>query len=68
MIPCELDIKSTPFSDKKIITPEIELSPSGNIIGFNLLNDEYFTITYVIDNIPNSPVGNQLPIQARKMR
>ena len=53
MIPRELDITPTPFSDTTIITYEIELTPAGKEIGFNLLNDEYFTITYVTDTIPN---------------
>ena len=44
LIPCELDIKSTPFSDTTIITYKIELPPSGKEFGFNLLGDEDFTI------------------------
>ena len=52
-IPRELDITPTPFSDTTIITYEIELTHAGKKIGFNLLNDEYFTITYVTDTIPN---------------
>ena len=43
-ITCELDLTSTPFSDTKIITYEIKLPPSGKKFGFNLLDDEYFTI------------------------
>ena len=66
MIPYELDIKVTTFSYTKIITYEIELPTSGKKIGFNLLYDEYFTILYVIDIIPNSPAGHQLPTQAKK--
>ena len=46
---------------------EIELTPAGKKIGFNLFYDEYFTIPYVIDTIPNSPAGHQLPTQANKM-
>ena len=49
-----------------MIINEIELSPSGKKIGFNLLYDKYFTITYVIDTIISSPSGNQLPTQAKK--
>ena len=64
MIPCELDITSTPFSDTKIITYEIELPLSGNKVGFNLLDDEDFTIPYITDTIPNSPAGHKLPSQA----
>ena len=43
LIPCKLDIISTPFSDNKINTYDIELPPSGKKIGFNLLDDEYFS-------------------------
>ena len=64
-ISSELDIKSTIFCDTIILTYEIELTPAGMKIGFNLLDDEYFTITYVIDTIQNSPAG-QLPKQAKK--
>ena len=66
MIPCELDLTSTPFYDTKILTYEIELPPSGKKIDINLLDDEYFTMTYVIDTIPNSLAGHQLPTQANK--
>ena len=66
MILCELDLTSTPFCDTKIITYEIELPPSGNKIGFNLLDDEYFTIPFVTKTIPNSPSGHQLPTQDKK--
>ena len=41
----------------------MELPPSGNKVGFNLLDDEYFTIPYITDTIPNSPAGHQLPTQ-----
>ena len=44
MIPCELDLTFTPFRDETIITYEIELPPSGKKIGFNLLDDEDFTV------------------------
>ena len=40
LIPCKLDLKSTPFSDETIITYDIELPPSGKKIGFNLLDDQ----------------------------
>ena len=40
--------------------------PAGTKIYFNLLDDEYFTISYVIDTIPNSPDSHQLPTQAKK--
>ena len=45
LIPCELDLTSTPFSDTRIITYDIELPPSGKKVGINLLDDEDFTIT-----------------------
>ena len=66
LIPCELDLTSTPFCDTSIITYEIELPTSGNKIGFNLLDDEYFTIPCITDTIPNSPSGHQLPTQAKR--
>ena len=52
--------------DETIITYYIELPPSGKKIGFILLDDEYFTIRYITDNIPNSPSGHQLPYQAKR--
>ena len=66
LIPWEPDLKSTPFSDETIITYDIELPPSGKNIGFNLLDDEDFTIPYITDTIPNSPDGHQLPSQAKR--
>ena len=63
-IPCELDLTPTPIFDTTILTYEIELPPSGNKDGFNLLDDEKFTIPYIADKIPNSPAGHQLPTQA----
>ena len=48
-----------------MITYEIELPPSGNKVGFNLLDDEYFKITYIINAIPNTPSSHQLPSQAK---
>ena len=65
MIPCELDLTFTTFSDTTIITYEIELPPSVNKVGFNLLDDEDFTIPYITDTIPNSPAVHQLPSQAK---
>ena len=67
LIPFELYIRSTPFCDKTIVTYEIELPPAGKKIGFDLLDDEYFTIPCVIDTIPNSPAGHQLPTQDNKI-
>ena len=65
-ISCELDLTSTSFRDKIILTYEIELPPSGKKVGFNLLDDEDFIITYITDKIPNSPSGNQLRTQAKR--
>ena len=50
--------------DTTILTNEIELPPSGNKVGFDLLDDEYFTIPYITDTIPNSSSGHQLPKNA----
>ena len=66
LIPCELDLTSTPFRYTKIITYEIVLPPSVKKFGFNLLDDEYFTIPYITDTIPNSPSGHQLPEKAKQ--
>ena len=66
LIPCEIDLTSTLFCDKKILTYEIELTPSGQKVGFNLLDDEYFTIPYITDTIPNPPDSHQLPTQAKR--
>ena len=66
MIPCELDLTYTTFSNTPIITYEIDLPPSGKKIGFNVLYDEYFTIPCITDTIPNSPAGHQLPTQAKR--
>ena len=52
-IPCELDVTYNSFRDKTILTCEIELPPSGKKIGLNLLDDEYYTIPYIIDTILN---------------
>ena len=65
LIPCELDLTSTPFIDETIIIYDIELPPSRKKIGFNLLDDEAFTIPYIIDTIHNSPAIHQLPSQAK---
>ena len=66
LIPCELDLTSTPFSDATIITYDIELPPSGKKDGFKLLDDEDFTIAYINDTIPNSPYGHQLLTQTKR--
>ena len=64
MIPYEIDLTSTTFSDTTIITYEIELPPSGKKVGFNLLDDE--EIPHITDTTPNSPDGNQLKSQAKR--
>ena len=66
MIPCKLDLTSNPFSNTTILTYEIKLPPSGKKIGFDLLDDEYFTIPYVTDTIPNSLAGHQLSTQDKQ--
>ena len=47
-----------------MITYDIELPPYGKKVGFNLLDDEDFTIPFITDTIPNLPDGNQLSSQA----
>ena len=42
------------------------LRHSGNKIGLNLLDDEDFTIHYVIDKITHLPSVHQIPTQASK--
>ena len=65
--PISPDLTSNPFCYTKILAYEIQLPPSGKEVGFNLLDDKYFTIPYVPDTIPNSPDGHQLPTQAKKI-
>ena len=65
LIPFELDFTSTTFSNPTILTYEIELPPSGKKIGFNLLDDEDFTIPYFTDTIPNFPAGHKILTQAK---
>ena len=65
LIPCEIYPTSTSFHDTTIIIYEIELPPSENKVCFNLLDDEYFTIRYITDTIPNSSAGRQLPTQSK---
>ena len=65
MIKFEIDLTSTPFSNTTILTYEIGLPPSGKNI-FILLDDEYFTIPYVTDTIPNFPFGNKPPTQSKQ--
>ena len=65
LIPCQLNLTSIPFRDTTTLTYEIQLPPSGKKIRFDLLDDEYFTITYITDKIPNSPTSHQIPTQAQ---
>ena len=66
LILCELGLTSTPFRDTTILTYETGLPPAGKKIVIYLLDDEYFTITYVIDTIPNEPASHQLPTQDKR--
>ena len=66
MIPCELHLTYTQFSDTIVIAYEIELPPSGKKVGFNLLDDEDFKIPYITDTIPNSPAVHQIPSHAKR--
>ena len=66
LIPCKLDLTSTPFRDETMITYDIELPPCGKKVGFNLLDDEDFTIPYITDTTPKFPAGHQLPSQAKR--
>ena len=59
MIIYEFDLASNKFYDTTILTYEIELPPARRKIGFNLLDNEDFTILYIIDKTPNEPAGNQ---------
>ena len=66
LVPCEIYPTSNTFYDAIILTYQSQLPPSGNKIGFNLLGDEYFTIHYITDTIPNLTPDNQPPTQAKK--
>ena len=66
LIPFEIDLTSAPFGDKTILAYEIDLPISGKNVGFNLLNDEHFTIPYDVDTIPNSPSSHQFTTKAKK--
>ena len=44
----------------------MELPPSRRKIGFNLLDDQNFTIPYITDTISNLPAGHQIPSQAKR--
>ena len=60
MIPCEFDLTSISFHDQINPTRKINLPPVGKRIGFNLLDDKYFTTTYVIGTIINSPANPKI--------
>ena len=49
-----------------MFTYEIQLFPSENKTGFNLLDDENFTFTYVTGTTPNSPSGHKIPTQTKR--
>ena len=66
LITRKLDLISNTFSNIKITKYNIELPPSGKKVGFNLLDDEDFTIPYITDTVPNSPAGHQLRSQAKR--
>ena len=66
MITCELDLISTPFCDTTVLTHEVELPASGKKVGSNILDDEYFTIPYIADTIPNSPDTHKFSTQAKQ--
>ena len=61
LIPCDIDLTSNLFCDTPSLAYTIELPPAGKKVGFNLLDDEDFTIPYVTDTIPNPPAGHQPP-------
>ena len=65
LVPCELDLTPIPFWDSSMITYVIELPPDGKQTGFNLLDVKYFTISYIIDTIPNLPYWNKFQTQAK---
>ena len=66
LIPCDIDLTSTPFCDTKILTYKTGLPPSRKKVGFNLLDDEYFKIPFITDTILNSLAGHQLPAQVKQ--
>ena len=66
LISCELDLTSTPFHDKTMITYEIELPPSGRKVGFNVLDDEDFKSPSITDTTPNSPSIRHLTAQDKR--
>ena len=65
MVPCYLYLTPTIFIDATIITYELELPPAGRENGFNLLDEDDFTIPYIIDTIANSLGGHKITTQAK---
>ena len=65
LIPCKPDITSTTYSDTTISNMKLIHLPLGKV-SFNLLNDEYFTIPYITDTIPNSPGYHQLTTRSKR--
>ena len=66
MIPYELDLTYTPFSDTTILRYIIELPTAGEKFCLNLLDDEDFTIPHVTYAIPNLTAGHKIPTKAKK--
>ena len=62
----ELYLTSNPFCDAKMMTYETYLPISWEKIGFNLMDDEDFTTSYIIDTIQNSSADHQLTKQDNK--
>ena len=48
LMPCEIDLSYTPFEYATIFTYTIQLPTTGKKIGFNLMDDDDFTIPYII--------------------
>ena len=67
MIPCEIDISSTPFGYSTGTEYEIELTPEENKTGFNFIYDDDFRIPYIIDTVTILQEGRQLTTQAKKI-
>ena len=62
---CEINRTSTPVSYATFIIYELELTPSENKIGFNMLDGNEFTTPYILDTVTNSPSVCKLPTQAK---
>ena len=55
-----------PFLDETIITHKIELPPPVEEIGFNFMDDNEFTIPYIIDIFTNLLTSRQLLTHDKK--